>query len=86
MKHALFILTTLALLLIAGCGDNITGNSVADLSDDAIDKLCTETPAVCPCVQEHRNFDLCICLQQAGGDYLMQDNCWWDFTGQDRPQ
>lgn len=87
MKKILFILTILALLTLAGCGNkDMSGQAIGDLSDDAINKLCAETPAVCSCVQEHRNFDLCICLQQAAGDYLMQDNCWWDFTGSERPQ
>ena len=73
-------------MLTACSNKDISGQAVGDMSQDAIDKVCAEQPELCSCLAEHQNYDLCICLKDAGNDYLMMDNCWYDFVGTERPQ
>ena len=87
MKRIIFCIMVLALLVLTACSNkDLSGKSIGVMTDDAIQKVCDEQPELCSCLNEYRNYDLCICLKDAGNDYLMQDNCWFDYTGHDRPQ
>lgn len=85
-KAMLFIAAIIAVLLVAGCNKDLSGEAYGKMTKEAVAKVCKEQPEICPCLKEQKNFDLCICLKQAGPDYLMQDNCWSEFMGKERPQ